>query len=271
MFHSKKPNTTTTSMNSSSHERSSNPMCVQPGDSALVLTTDPKLRLRWTVELHERFVDAVTQLGGPDKATPKMIMHVMGVRGLTLYHLKSHLQVQKHLQLRIEAQGKYMQTILQKASQMLGSDQSVASSGSYKDIINSQQVLEMKDFVGSPTTFPSFQDLNIYGLADQLDNMTQVDRSSSHHLKGFLQANSSHEEDHVHQIVPSIIESGNVDIDSIGDIYEPKPLLGGENVGDRKFEVSSGKLERSSPRRVPPTMKSSAGNSNQGRNNSPYG
>ncbi|KAK8545818.1 hypothetical protein V6N13_067081 [Hibiscus sabdariffa] len=82
MFQPKKPS----SMNS--HDRS---MCVQ-GDSGLVLTTDPKPRLRWTVELHERFVDAVTQLGGPDKATPKTIMRVMGVKGLTLYHLKSHLQ-----------------------------------------------------------------------------------------------------------------------------------------------------------------------------------
>ncbi|WOK94733.1 Myb family transcription factor APL-like [Canna indica] len=67
------------------------PMCVQ-ADSGLVLTTDPKPRLRWTVELHDRFVDAVNQLGGPDKATPKTIMRVMGVKGLTLYHLKSHLQ-----------------------------------------------------------------------------------------------------------------------------------------------------------------------------------
>ncbi|KAG6605355.1 Myb family transcription factor IPN2, partial [Cucurbita argyrosperma subsp. sororia] len=84
MFHAtKKPSSMT-----SSHDR---PMCVQ-GDSGLVLTTDPKPRLRWTVELHERFVDAVTQLGGPDKATPKTIMRVMGVKGLTLYHLKSHLQ-----------------------------------------------------------------------------------------------------------------------------------------------------------------------------------
>lgn len=63
-----------------------------PGDACLVLTADPKPRLRWTAELHDRFVDAVTQLGGPDKATPKSIMRTMGVKGLTLYHLKSHLQ-----------------------------------------------------------------------------------------------------------------------------------------------------------------------------------
>ncbi|KAI3867120.1 hypothetical protein MKX03_026935 [Papaver bracteatum] len=136
------------------------------------LTTDPKPRLRWTPELHDRFVDV----------------------GLTLYHLKSHLQkfrlgkqphkdfhdlqhsvkdfdprvcrlltqsqslqnpyvhalmlyilcrnmhmmneglrmqievkrrlheelvVQRHLHLRIEAQGKYMQIILEKACQTL--------------------------------------------------------------------------------------------------------------------------------------------------------
>ncbi|KAK7278597.1 hypothetical protein RJT34_23629 [Clitoria ternatea] len=62
------------------------------GDPCLVLTSDPKPRLRWTADLHERFVDAVTQLGGASKATPKAIMRTMNVKGLTLYHLKSHLQ-----------------------------------------------------------------------------------------------------------------------------------------------------------------------------------
>ncbi|KAL0906693.1 hypothetical protein M5K25_025207 [Dendrobium thyrsiflorum] len=153
-----------------------------PGDATLVLTSDPKPRLRWTAELHDRFIDAVAQLGGPEKATPKTIMRLMNIKGLTLYHLKSHLQkyrmgkqslkelensndasgalesrgsmtsttstqvthefndgcneamrvqmelqrrlheqleVQKSLQLRIEAQGKYLQSILDRACNAL--------------------------------------------------------------------------------------------------------------------------------------------------------
>lgn len=62
------------------------------GDPCLVLTSDQKPRLRWTVDLHERFVDAVAQLGGATKATPKALLRTMGVKGLTLFHLKSHLQ-----------------------------------------------------------------------------------------------------------------------------------------------------------------------------------
>ncbi|MFQ6649632.1 hypothetical protein Gotur_023576 [Gossypium turneri] len=38
----------------------------------LVLSTDAKPRLKWTPELHQRFVDAVNQLGGPDRNENKL-------------------------------------------------------------------------------------------------------------------------------------------------------------------------------------------------------
>ncbi|KAI4333263.1 hypothetical protein L6164_018095 [Bauhinia variegata] len=337
MFPPKKPST----MNS--HDR---PMCVQ-GDSGLVLTTDPKPRLRWTVELHERFVDAVTQLGGPDKATPKTIMRVMGVKGLTLYHLKSHLQkfrlgkqphkefnehsikdgmrasalelqrstasssamigrnmnemqmevqrriheqleVQKHLQLRIEAQGKYMQSILEKAYQTLAGENMATAATNLKGI-GPQGIPDMgvlKDF-GSPLNFPSFQDLNIYG-GDQLDLQHSLDRPP---LEGFMPNNENlclgkkrlnpysgsgkspliwnddlrlqdlgtassclgpqddpFKGDQI-QIAPPSMDRGT-DIESISEIYDTKPVLQGEAVGEKKLDASV-KLERPSPRRAP--------------------
>ncbi|XP_006656238.1 myb family transcription factor PHL7 [Oryza brachyantha] len=73
-------------------ERISNNVASNSGGNSSNSNFATRQRLRWTDGLHDRFVDAVTQLGGPDRATPKGILRIMGVQGLTIYHVKSHLQ-----------------------------------------------------------------------------------------------------------------------------------------------------------------------------------
>ncbi|GMY09564.1 myb family transcription factor APL-like isoform X5 [Fagus crenata] len=227
-----------------SHDRQ---LYVHGDTTGLVLTTDPKPRLRWTIELHERFVDAVTQLGGPDKATPKTIMKVMGVKGLTLYHLKSHLQkfrlgkqplkdlndqaireasalefqrdaaatsrimgqrfnenihqtealrtqmevrrrfneqleVQRHLQMRIDAQGKYVQTIMDKACQTLAGEN--VNCHGYNKLIAYQgfgDMGNMRDF-GSVVNLPSLEDLHVNEDNSHSGFQLQETRVAASHL-----------------------------------------------------------------------------------------
>ncbi|KAK6133168.1 hypothetical protein DH2020_033087 [Rehmannia glutinosa] len=259
-----------------SHER---PMCVQ-GDSGLVLTTDPKPRLRWTVELHERFVDAVTQLGGPDSTLGKQPHKEFSDHSMKQDERASTLElqrnnassgmmgrsmneyVQRHLQLRIEAQGKYMQTILEKACQTLAGENMAAPN--YTN--NKPMGLELNS--GPPSmNFPSLQDLNIYGNTDhqlELHHQT-IERSSINNA--FMPSNndtfylsnkrpsnnssgkspliwaddlrlqdlgtSSCLDDHNGHIQ---IDRGS-GVDSGSDIYEAKPVLSGDF--EKKFDVST--------------------------------
>lgn len=54
-------------------------------------------RLRWTADLHHRFLDSLRRLGGQEKATPKSVLQIMSVKGLTIAHVKSHLQMYRSM------------------------------------------------------------------------------------------------------------------------------------------------------------------------------
>ncbi|OVA09455.1 SANT/Myb domain [Macleaya cordata] len=62
-------------------------------------------RLRWTPDLHDVFLHAVHRLGGEEKATPKLVLETMDVRGLTISHVKSHLQMYRSMKQEQMIQG----------------------------------------------------------------------------------------------------------------------------------------------------------------------
>ncbi|KAL4370730.1 hypothetical protein HN51_015283 [Arachis hypogaea] len=76
-------------------DRSSSPSSggsVSANSASNGVTISSKTRIRWTQDLHEKFVECVNRLGGADKATPKAVLKMMDSDGLTIFHVKSHLQ-----------------------------------------------------------------------------------------------------------------------------------------------------------------------------------
>ncbi|KAL5578824.1 hypothetical protein UlMin_011266 [Ulmus minor] len=64
-------------------------------------------RLKWTPDLHDKFMHAIESLGGEDKASPKLVLDRMDVNGLTVNHVKSHLQMYRNLKHEQILQGKF--------------------------------------------------------------------------------------------------------------------------------------------------------------------
>ncbi|CAN7141663.1 unnamed protein product [Brassica rapa subsp. narinosa] len=95
----------TTSLSKQSSECVETDISTEPAGSSLAsefTSSSPiKTRIKWTTDLHDKFVECVNYLGGPMKATPKQILKMMRTDELTIYKVKSHLQkyrTHKHVQ-----------------------------------------------------------------------------------------------------------------------------------------------------------------------------
>ncbi|KAG2614115.1 hypothetical protein PVAP13_4KG379702, partial [Panicum virgatum] len=138
------PNRTKSGMVSSSTERLQEMLILEgnnlsnPGNSEFEVPEVEKAhgcskkldRVTWTVELHEKFLDAIDVLGD-NYATPEKIRKLMNVKGLTCKHISSHLQ--KHWSRKRNANqgGQHQRNASTKlVSELIGSGQTAATTES---------------------------------------------------------------------------------------------------------------------------------------------
>ncbi|KAF8394883.1 hypothetical protein HHK36_018820 [Tetracentron sinense] len=113
-------------------------------------------RLRWTPDLHLRFVQAVERLGGQDRATPKLVLQFMDIKGLSIAHIKSHLQM-------------YRSKKIDDPHQVM-TQQRYLNEGGDRHIYNLSQLPMLQGFNQRPMSSFRYDDASWTGHANRMHN-----------------------------------------------------------------------------------------------------
>ena len=183
------------------------------------------------------------------------------------------MQVQKHLQMRVEAQGKYMQSIVEKAYQALGSSDCATWPAGYRSLGSNQQAV--LDIGGSTSFSSSLQDLHFYGGSSSSSHMDQLLQQMERPMDSFLTLGESFIGSSADKKGPNhCISSGGkssmmmwageeqqpqpksgadqLQMEGGIDVMDPIPglyegAMSGDSMSSKGFEDSSSKLEMKSP------------------------
>ncbi|KAK8667786.1 hypothetical protein V6N13_105267 [Hibiscus sabdariffa] len=211
----------------------------------LVLSTDSKPRLKWTPELHQRFVEAVDQLGGADnykemqssnrnfssdktdgihkQMNDKRNSQALQMQMEVQRKLHEQIEVQRHLQLRIEAQGKYLQSVLKKAQETIAG----YSSSSDGVELAKAELFQLLSMVNTSCASSSFSELTEVGGSSFIERERKPTRGTICSTESTLTSSESSAQEDEETLKNENICTQNVEL-SLMDFHRvKKPLTSG--------------------------------------------